>query len=102
MWEPALTVREACPIPMALVLPPDPPPATNGDQRLLRFDAAEPDGPRLATFQLGRNRLAVPSGTAADGPTISRDLAELPESFDLAEPFGRIREAIEEAQKAVR
>jgi hypothetical protein len=26
-------------------------------------------------------------------------IAELPDSFDLAEPFGRIREAIEEARQ---
>ena len=39
----------------------------------------------------------------ADAPgVIAGRLAELGESFDLAEPFRRIREAIAEAQQAAR
>jgi len=63
-------------------------------------------GPRLVTFELGRNRLAVPERAIDDRRVISERFAKLadsfPEPFDLAEPFGRIREAIEEAQQAVR
>ena len=54
------------------------------------------------TFQLGRNRLALPERADEDRRLIAERLAELAESFDLAEPFQRIREAIEEAQQAVR
>ena len=51
------------------------------------------------TFHLGRNRLAVPAGAEEDRRTIADRLAALDETFDLAEPFGRIREAIEEARR---
>ncbi len=51
---------------------------------------------------MGRNTLAVAAESEADSPLIAGRLAELSESFDLAEPFGRIREAIEEAQQAAR
>ena len=37
-----------------------------------------------------------------DRRLIAERLADLAESFDLAEPFQRIRDAIEEAQQAVR
>jgi len=100
--EAALALREACSIPTALVLPPEAPSPANGNQRLLRFDGPHADGPGLTTLRLGRNRLAVPAGSTDDGRRITESLADLPESFDLAEPFARIREAIEEAQKAVR
>jgi hypothetical protein len=46
--------------------------------------------------------LAVPEQDEADRRLIAERLAQLPESFDLAEPFARIREAIEEARQAVR
>jgi hypothetical protein len=100
--EAALALREGCSIPVALVLPPEESPPANGDQRLLQFDGPHAHGPGLTTLRLGRNRLAVPAGFAEDGRRITESLADLPESFDLAEPFARIREAIEEAQKAVR
>lgn len=100
--EPVLALREGCSIPTALVLPPEEPPPANGDQGLLRFDGPQAERPGLTTLRLGRNRLAVSAGFAEDGRRITECLAELPESFDLAEPFVRIREAIEEAQKAVR
>ncbi len=82
---PALSVRELVSTPVALVLAPD----------------AAGDG-RLRTFRVGRNTLAVAQASEADSPLIAGRLAELSESFDLAEPFGRIRQAIEEAQQAAR
>jgi len=100
--EPALALREGCSIPAALVLPPEATLPVNGDHRVLRFDEPHADTPGLVAFRLGRNRLAVPAGSADDGRLITERLADLPESFDLAEPFGRIREAIQEAQKAAR
>jgi hypothetical protein len=56
----------------------------------------------LTVFQSGRNRLAVPERSDDDRRLITERLDELAASFDLAEPFQRIREAIEEAQQTVR
>ena len=125
--EPVLAVREMISLPVVLVLPSDDTAAGSeagssesaghahnmGDslspkgvlpsgQRLLRLDAAHKNGPRLLTFQLGRNRLAVAERSAEDRPAVTQRLADLLPSFDLSEPFGRIREAIEEAQQAAR
>ena len=119
--EPVLTVREHIALPVALVLPdegnmpsdahvpvldpsgvqplvPTSPPTTSR----YRVDTAHAGGPRLITFQLGRNRLAVAAQGDDDRRLITQRLADLAETFDLAEPFARIREAIEEAQQAVR
>ncbi len=75
---------------------------TSGPKRLFRLDGPHRGGPRLVTFQLGRNRLALPERADEDRRLIDERLADLAESFDLAEPFQRIRDAIEEAQQAVR
>jgi len=106
--EPALAVREHISQPVAMVLSPETPPETpsadrEGQQKIFRFDATHNSGgPHLLSFEVGGNRLAVPKQADDDRGAIERHLGELPESFDLNEPFGRIREAIEEAQKAVR
>jgi len=110
--QPVLAVREHISHPAALVLPAD---VTAADEehgeRLLRIDATHPGGlppggPRLKTFQLGRNRLAVPERSAEDREVITERFNQLAdwfaEPFDLSEPFTRIREAIAEAQQAVR
>jgi len=83
--EPALAAREYMTTPLVLVL-----------------DQPHRGGPRLVTFQLGRNHLALPERAEGDRQLITEGLAELADSFDLAEPFQRIRDAIEEAQQAVR
>ena len=57
---------------------------------------------QLEEFHLGRNHLAVPERSPGERGAITESLAELGESFDLAEPFGRIREAIEEARRGGR
>jgi hypothetical protein len=100
--EPALAVRAGCSTPAALVLPREESPPVGGQRRMLRFDGPHTEGARLNSFELGRNRLAVSVGFPDDRQRIAERLADLPESFDLAEPFDRIREAIEEAQKGVR
>jgi hypothetical protein len=97
-----LSVREHSPLPVVLVLPAEAEPSHESDQKLLRFDAAHCNGPNLAVFQLGRNSLALAKRAAADRPLVIERLGELADFFDLSEPFGRIREAIEEAQQAVR
>jgi hypothetical protein len=116
--EPALAAREHVSAPVVLVLPsgdcPDFRVSENGTvpfdaassdgapKRFFRLDAPHHGGPRLVTFQLGRNRLALPERADDDRRLIGERLADLAESFDLAEPFQRIRDAIEEAQQAVR
>lgn len=67
-----------------------------------RLDAAHPGSPTLYCFRLGRNQLALPDGSANRSQQLAERLGGLAESFDLAEPFARIREAIEEAQRAAR
>lgn len=108
---PVLAAREHVSTPIALILPPlggcesqqaAEPPVADEPGRELRLDAAHQGGPRLATFQLGRNRMALPERAEDDRRLIVERLGELAESFDLVEPFQRIRDAIEEAQQAVR
>jgi hypothetical protein len=108
---PALAAREHVSAPVVLVLPPEgdaaaenapETPAADGSGRVWRLDTPHHGGPRLVTFQLGRNRLALPERAEEDRRLVAERLAELAESFDLAEPFQRIRDAIEEAQQAVR
>lgn len=107
--EPALAAREYVPTPLVLVLPPEaqtPEPQVEktpavASGKFFRLDAAH-SGPRLATFQLGRNRLALPEHADEDRRLIAERLHDVADSFDLAEPFQRIRDAIEEAQQAVR
>ena len=55
----------------------------------------------LARFSVGQNLLAVAAGRDSDRALIAPRLESL-EAFDLAEPFARIREAVEEAHKAAR
>ncbi len=68
-----------------------------------RVDAAHAEaqagGPRSATFRIGAYDLAM-SPTDVDGSaSLAKQLGEVAERVDLAEPFERIREAIHEAQR---
>ncbi len=92
----ALAVREHVSVPVVLVLSREDS-AAEHNKRTLRFDTAHGGDGAMAPFQLGRNRLAVPERADADRRLIAERLGELADSFDLAEPFARIREAIEEA-----
>jgi hypothetical protein len=56
----------------------------------------------LITFELGRNRLALPPQKGDDRKWLAERLGEAAAALDLWEPFTRIREAIEEAQQAAR
>lgn len=100
--EPALAVRDHVDVPVALVLPSESASPQEGSARSAgtqwRVDAAH-DLRQLVTFRLGRNCLAVAATAAADQQQIHEHLQGLADSFDLAEPFGRIREAIEEARR---
>jgi hypothetical protein len=64
-----------------------------------RLDAPHGTPPGLIGFRLGRNRLAVPDSGAEGPQQVAERLAGLSDAFDLAEPFQRIREAIEEARR---
>jgi hypothetical protein len=81
--EPVLAAGELAEVPVVLVL------AGEGSSGLVTFD-------------VGRNRLALPRRAEGARQQVVERLAEAAESLDLAEPFTRIREAIEEAQQAAR
>jgi hypothetical protein len=66
-----------------------------------RAEVARRAGSHLTAFPYGRNQLAVSSGRDADRAAILDHQEELA-AFDLAEPFERIREAVEEAHKSSR
>ena len=93
---PALAVGEHVSVPVVLVLSREDS-AAEHNERIPRFDTAHNGDGAMTPFQLGRNRLAVPERADADRRLIAERLGELADSFDLAEPFARIREAIEEA-----
>jgi hypothetical protein len=106
---PALAVREFVEVPVALVMPDgaeagvDAASGSEGgaaprEDKTHRFDPPHSPQSHLS-FRLGRNRLAVSPLAAADRETIADRLGDLAETFDLAEPFERIREAIEEARR---
>lgn len=116
--EPVLALRDLTDLPVVLVLPPessaDRQPAgsdvdltigTAGDQvdhAALRVDLPHAHSPRLLTFALGVNRLAISQQKTDDRQRLTERLGAAGESLDLWEPFSRIREAIEEAQQAAR
>jgi len=54
----------------------------------------------LMRFVFGRNKLAVQVARLSDREIVCERLQKVGEAFDLAEPFGRIRAAIEEAQRS--
>ena len=99
----ALSVRDYISLPVVLVLRPEdqPSPAerlATSPTPTWRVDAPHRAGPHLNAFEIGRNRLAVAADRDADRQTIADRLESL-SGFDLSEPFARIREAVEEAQK---
>lgn len=105
--EPVLELRELLPTPVVLVVSAGPaaePPAGThtAPSAVERSNSVSTLGPGLRTLDCGRNRLAVRRARSADADTVALQIAELGESFDLTEPFGRIRDAIEEAGRASR
>ena len=106
--EPVLALGDLTDLPVAMVLSPDKMPDTGpasvpvAGQTIFRLDAAHRQGPRLLTFELGRNRLALAHSDEKARQDLTERLSGAAESLDLWEPFTRIREAIEEAQQAAR
>jgi hypothetical protein len=102
--ERVLSVRDFVSLPVALVFAGNSaPPATDtsiaGSQ--WRVDAPHRAGPHLHSFEIGVNRLAVAANRAADEGRITGSCDTLG-TFDLSEPFERIREAVEEAHRGPR
>src|SRR5487761_1842607 len=88
---PVLAVRDFVPLPIALVLGQavdeklDQPAAAQGALAgTLRFDAPHRQ-PELATFELGRNRLAVSSNHDQDRAELAERLSSIADHFDLTE-----------------
>ncbi|MBA4016336.1 MAG: hypothetical protein C0483_04030 [Pirellula sp.] len=94
----ALAVREFVDAPVAMVVADAAPEAE--DRPLFRVDAAHERG--LHHVHFGPRKLALPKRFAGDAAALEQGLGLLPEHFDLAEPFARIRGAIEEAQRSGR
>jgi len=55
---------------------------------------------RLHTFQVGTERLSILQDHRADAEAIAQRWEPLAAEFDLREPFGRIREAVDEARRS--
>ena len=107
--EPVLALRDCSPVPVVLV---GSTPA--GDAELngaaaalnpaLRLDGAHPTPPpakreTLVWFALGDRAVAVAQAHAVDREPIHRYWQSQVDGLDLCEPFTRIREALEEAQR---
>jgi hypothetical protein len=101
--EPALSVRDLVAVPVVYV---------GGGQvgsadSVHRVDPGHAEPPpscrhRLHRFVVGPHQLAVPHNHREDESEVLRHWQPHAEEFDLAEPFGRIREAIEEARRSAR
>ncbi len=94
----ALAVREFVEAPVAMIVAETQP--DNDDRPLFRVDAAHERG--LHHVHFGNRKLALPKRFAGDAGALEQGLKLLPDHFDLAEPFARIRGAIEEAQRSGR
>jgi hypothetical protein len=94
----ALAVRDFVDAPVALVTPEAE--TLADDQPLFRVDGPHAGG--LARFKLGRYAGAVSKRHAADEALLVERTRQLADHFDLAEPFARIRGAIDEARRGVK
>jgi len=105
---PALSLRQLTSVPIVYVPPDDSSDATAAEaDRYRRVDQEHPLTPpggalRLHSFAIGRLRLAVPETHRDDESLVVGQWQPHADDFDLAEPFGRIREAIEEARRTAR
>lgn len=69
---------------------------------ILRRDSAHSALPRMVSLTIGRRRLAIVAGQENAREELARHVSAIDEDLDLREPFDRIREAIEEAQRGGR
>ena len=91
-----LAVRDHISLPTAVVLPR----TIETSSGRHRIDPPHCDGASLAMISHAGSRLGMAPGHSEDQHLIGERLAQLDDDFDLNEPFERIREAIEEAQRA--
>jgi hypothetical protein len=107
--EPAMSLRDQIDIPMVLVLGDEmAEPDETGrpkETTVHRVDgphacAARPGQAALLSFRLGRCPVAVAPAHAGDREELLHRWPNQADGLDLGEPFARIREAIEEAQRA--
>jgi len=102
-----LAVRNFVSLPVACVMPAaeELSPDRSGTAGQLRRDegCAGPPVPfalRLHTFRVGNQRLSILEDHREDAETITKRWEPLAADFDLREPFGRIREAVDEARRS--
>jgi len=96
-----LAIRQHVEIPVALVHASPADDEIEKSRKNFRVDEAH-DSSRAVSFQLARHHLAVAADYREDESLVSQRLAAFSERLDLTEPFARIREAIEEAQRSGR
>jgi hypothetical protein len=101
--EPAMGARDAIELPLILLRDSTTAgPTTSGDAPSLRLDTNHTlSGPHssLAEFSLGQHTVAVLSHYERDRERVIKDWHPYQDQLDLVEPFGRIREALDEAQR---
>ena len=97
--EPALTLSEHTPCPVLLVSPNSAEQAPTSYRHDSAHDAPAASHTNFATFSLGNNRVRLSAEHGDDKETVTERWQALTTELDLWEPFGRIHEAIEEAQR---
>lgn len=104
-----LALRDFTPLPVVLVLGSEPPEgavaareSADSGARQFRLDRPHREQPGLHVFELGRQSLGVPVTHGDDRRLVTERLGSLAEQLDLSEPFARIREALDEAQRGAR
>ena len=88
----AMGLRELTKTPLALVAD------QSSDKKSYRIDLAHQNLIAPHWFEVGVNKLTVAKSSEQDASQFQEQLSPLIETFDLSEPFFRIREAIKEAQ----
>lgn len=97
--EPVLSAREFVSVPLVLLT--EHSDEAHGQHRLDTAHSAMPApmSRKLLTFQLARHQAAVAEDHARDRDKIVEHWQPHADAIDLFEPFSRLREAIEEAQR---
>ncbi len=96
----ALALGEHTSCPVLLVSPA----STTNAEPSVRRDPPHAGPPsahtRLTTFNLGENEVSLPAQRAGDRESVIRQWENAAGELDLREPFGRIHDAIGEAQRS--
>ncbi len=102
-----LSVRQHVSFPCVLLNETEPDEAASADVSapgaMLRVDAPHSAASRLHTFRVGNTSVSVEPQSAADETQLRESLVAISSGdLDWSEPFERIRQAIEEAQRGSR